>query len=286
MPVPGGTQLGRFAVLSQLGAGGMGEVYRARDDQLQREVALKILPPAFAADPDRLARFRREALVLAALNHPNIAQIYGIEDAGGAFALVLELVDGPTLADRIAQGPIEVREALRIALQIALALEAAHGQSIIHRDLKPANVKVRADGTVKVLDFGLAKALAPEGAAVSADAMNSPTITNRATGLGVILGSAAYMAPEQAKGKAVDKLADIWSFGVLTFEMLTGRRLFRGDDVSDTLAEVLKSPVNWPALPASTRRRRSGGCCTAVSNATRKSACTTSLTRGWRSKRH
>ena len=246
-----GTRIGPYEVVAPIGSGGMGEVYRARDSKLQRDVALKIIPPAFAADPDRLARFGREAQLLAALNHPNIAHIYGIEDAGSAPALVLELVEGPTLADRLSRGAIPLTEALRIALQIALALEAAHDHSIIHRDLKPANVKVRDDGAVKVLDFGLAKAFEPQPS-TAGDVANSPTLTNRATALGVILGTAAYMAPEQAKGKAVDKRADIWSFGVVLFEMLSGRRLFAGDDVSDTLAEVLKTTPDWDALPAST----------------------------------
>jgi serine/threonine protein kinase/Tol biopolymer transport system component len=240
----------------------MGEVYRAHDTKLNRDVALKVLPADVAADPDRLARFRREAQVLAALNHPNIGHIYGFEEdaVAGApstgpgattHALVLELVDGPTLADRIAQGPIDLDEALSIARQIALALEAAHARGIIHRDLKPANVKVQPDGTVKVLDFGLAKALEPvAGSRVDAD--NSPTLTNRATLMGVILGTAAYMAPEQAKGKVVDKRADTWSFGVVLYEMLTGRRLFSGADVTDTIAEVLKTDPDWSALPAST----------------------------------
>ena len=244
-----GTSIGPYQVLSKLGEGGMGEVYRARDSVLNRDVALKILPREFASDADRVARFRREAQVLAALNHPNIAHIYGVEDAAGAPALVLELVEGPTLADRIARGPLEIREALRIAKQIALALEAAHGQSIIHRDLKPANVKVRDDEAVKVLDFGLAKAFDQTPGATD-ELANSPTITNRATALGIILGTAAYMAPEQAKGKQVDRRADIWAFGVVMYEMLTGRRLFKGEDVSDTLADVLRADPDWRALPA------------------------------------
>jgi Tol biopolymer transport system component len=251
MTLPAGTRLGSCEIVSLLGTGGMGEVYRARDATLQRDVAVKVLPAVFATDPDRLARFRREAQILAALNHPHIAQIYGVHEDGAALALVLELVDGTSLADRIAQGPIAIAEALRIATEIASALEAAHGQSIIHRDLKPANVKVRADGSVKVLDFGLAKAFEPSS--TSADEVaNSPTITNRATALGMILGTAAYMAPEQAKGKAVDKRADIWAFGVVTYEMLAGRRLFQGEDVSDTLAEVLKTDPDWSALPRTT----------------------------------
>jgi serine/threonine protein kinase/Tol biopolymer transport system component len=259
MPLTRGTRLGFYEITVQIGAGGMGEVYRAHDSRLDRDVALKVLPAAFANDADRLARFRREAQALAALNHPNVGAIYGVEDTpsgepGGAMthALVLELVEGPTLADRIAQGPLPLVEALPIVRQIALALEAAHERGIIHRDLKPANIKVRHDGAVKVLDFGLAKALVPDDAKNAADSANSPTLTNRATELGVILGTAAYMAPEQAKGKAVDRRADIWAFGVVLYEMLTSQRLFRGEDASDTLAEVLKSDPDWTALPKDT----------------------------------
>jgi Tol biopolymer transport system component len=250
MPLMIGALLGPYQILSALGAGGMGEVYRARDAKLNRDVALKILPDAFAADPERLARFRREAQVLASLNHPNIGHIYGFEDSGATHALVMELVDGDDLAARIGRGPMPLAEALPIAKQIAEALEAAHEQGIIHRDLKPANIKVRDDGTVKVLDFGLAKALAPDDASGASNAMNSPTITARATHLGVILGTAAYMAPEQAKGKAVDRRADIWAFGVVLYEMLTGRRGYQAEDVSDTLAAVLTREVDWTALGA------------------------------------
>jgi Tol biopolymer transport system component len=248
-----GTRLAAYEVVSLLGAGGMGEVYRARDSKLNRDVALKILPEAFALDDDRIARFRREAQVLAALNHPNIAHIYGFEDSGGTHALVLELVDGPTLADCIAKGPIPLDEALPIAKQIAEALEAAHEQGIIHRDLKPANIKVRDDGTVKVLDFGLAKALEP--ASTSSPLLtNSPTITTPAqmTGLGTILGTAAYMSPEQASGKPIDRRADIWSFGVVVWEMLTGIRLFNGETVSHTLADVLRAEIDFARLPPTT----------------------------------
>jgi Tol biopolymer transport system component len=251
MPLAAGTRIGPYEIQSLLGTGGMGEVYRAREAKLNRDVALKILPGGVAVDHDRLARFRREAQLLAALSHPNIGQIYGFEDDGAVPALVLELVEGPTLADRIVEGPLEIVEALRIAVPIALALESAHHQSIIHRDLKPANVKVREDGTVKVLDFGLAKALDPASAS-TVEAANSPTLTNRATALGVILGTAAYMSPEQAKGKPVDSRADVWAFGVVLYEMLTGRRPFVGEGVSDTLAEVLKSDPDWHALPAAT----------------------------------
>ena len=246
-----GARLGPYEVVSGLGVGGMGEVYRARDTKLNRDVALKILPEAFAVDGDRIARFRREAQVLASLNHPNIAAIYGFEDSGGTCALVLELVEGPTLADRIAKGPIPLDEASPIAKQIADALEAAHEQGIIHRDLKPANIKLRDDGTVKVLDFGLAKALEP-ASAISPALTASPTITTPAqmTGVGMILGTAAYMSPEQAKGRPADKRSDIWAFGCVLYEMLTGKRAFDGDDVSDTLAAVLRGQPDWTALPA------------------------------------
>ena len=254
MPLHPGTTLGSYTVTAKIGEGGMGEVYQARDTKLDRDVALKVLPEAFTADPDRLARFEREAKVLASLNHPNIGTIYGLEESeDGKFrALVLELIEGPTLADRIAQGPIPVDEALPIATQIADALEAAHEQGVIHRDLKPANVKVRNDGTVKVLDFGLAKAFAPE--ASGADLSDSPTIslTAAATQMGMIIGTAAYMAPEQAKGKPVDKRADVWAFGAVLYEMLAGRKPFPGEDVSDTLATVIKSEPDWEALPDET----------------------------------
>jgi len=251
MSLTSGTKLGFFEVGASIGEGGMGQVYRARDTKLGRDVALKVLPPSLAGDPDRLARFHREAQVLAALNHPNIAQIYGFEDSGSQHALVMELVEGPTLADRIQHGALPLDEALAIARQIATALEAAHEQGIVHRDLKPANVKVKEDGTVKVLDFGLAKALDPTTSS-SGDVMNSPTLTARSTQLGTILGTAAYMAPEQAKGKAVDRRADIWAFGVVLFEMLAGQRAFKGDDVSDVLAAVLRQEIDWSALPPST----------------------------------
>jgi Tol biopolymer transport system component len=253
-----GDRIGHYEVVSKLGEGGMGEVYRTRDPKLNREVALKVLPPSLAGDPDRLARFRREAQVLAALNHPNIAQIHGFEDGGERHALVMELVEGPTLAERIVAGPMPIADALPIARQIAEALEAAHEQGIIHRDLKPANIKVRDDGTVKVLDFGLAKALETGSGAShepSSAVMNSPTLTARATQLGMILGTAAYMAPEQAKGRPVDRRADIWAFGVVLFEMLTGRRGFEAEDVSETLAAVLTREVDWTALPTATPPR-------------------------------
>ena len=247
MALSPGTRLGVYEVSAKIGEGGMGEVYQARDTTLDRDVALKVLPEAFTSDPDRLARFEREAKVLASLNHPNIGTIYGLEEAEGVKALVLELVEGPTLADRIKQGPIPVDEALPIAKQIAEALEAAHEQGVIHRDLKPANIKVKADGTVKVLDFGLAKALdtRPDG-----DPSQSPTLTAAATQMGVIMGTAAYMAPEQAKGKVADKRADIWAFGVVLFEMLTGQRVFDGETVSETLAAVMMKEPAWDRSPA------------------------------------
>ena len=251
MSLSPGTSIGHYDVTSLLGEGGMGQVWEATDTQLNRQVALKILPDAFADDPDRLARFTREAQILASLNHPNIAAIYGIEEAEGTRALVLELVAGPTMADRIAQGAIPLDEALPIAKQIAEALEAAHEQGVIHRDLKPANIKVRADGTVKVLDFGLAKAFQPDPANAGAGASMSPTIslTAAATKMGMVIGTAAYMAPEQASGKAVDKRADVWAFGVVLYEMLTGTRTFVGDDVSKTLARVIDRDPDWTALP-------------------------------------
>jgi eukaryotic-like serine/threonine-protein kinase len=233
----------------------MGEVYRARDTTLRRDVALKILPDSFAHDADRLARFQREAQVLAALNHPHIAAIYGLEDADGVKALVMELVEGEDLAQRIARGAMPLDEVLPIAKQIAEALEAAHEQGIIHRDLKPANIKVRPDGTVKVLDFGLAKlAESGESGAAGRNLTESPTITTPAmmTGVGVILGTAAYMSPEQARGKPVDKRADIWAFGCVLFEMITGRRPFDGELISDVLASVLKTDPNWQTLPVDT----------------------------------
>ena len=223
MPLSPGTILGPYSVTAKIGEGGMGEVYQARDTKLDRDVALKVLPEAFTSDPDRLARFEREARVLASLNHPNIGSIYGLEEAAGVRALVLELIDGPTLADRIAQGAIPIDEALPIAKQIAEALEAAHEQGVIHRDLKPANVKVKDDGTVKVLDFGLAKAFQPEAGDPNMSMSPTISLTAAATQMGMVLGTAAYMSPEQAKGKVVDKRADVWAFGVVLYEMLTGQ---------------------------------------------------------------
>ena len=251
MALTNGTCLGWYEILAALGAGGMGEVYRARDTKLNRDVALKILPDAFARDDDRLARFTREAQTLASLNHPNIAAIYGIEESQHVRALVLELVEGEDLSLRIARGAIPLDEALPIAKQIAEALEAAHEQGIIHRDLKPANIKVRPDGTVKVLDFGLAKAMEP-ASATSVNAMISPTLSMHATQAGIILGTAAYMSPEQAAGKAVDKRSDLWAFGAVLMEMLTGRPVFSGETVSHVLAAVLRAEPDWTTLPAET----------------------------------
>jgi eukaryotic-like serine/threonine-protein kinase len=252
MPLVPGTRLGVYEIAGQIGAGGMGEVYQASDTTLGRAVAIKVLPDEVAQDPDRLARFEREARTLASLNHPNIAIVHGLEKAGGVRALVMELVDGPTLADRIALGPIPLDDALPIARQIAEALEAAHEQGIVHRDLKPANVKVRPDGTVKVLDFGLAKTMDPVSALSPGHSL-PPTITTPAmTQIGVILGTAAYMSPEQAKGRAADKRSDIWAFGCVLFEMLAGTRAFEGDDISDTLAAILRGEPSWSALPTST----------------------------------
>ncbi len=271
MTLASGTRLGPYEVLGLLGVGGMGEVYRASDTKLKREVAIKVLPEAFARDEARMKRFEREAQVLASLNHPNVAAIYGLEEAESPEAersgvaereavgagprgterwiraLVLELVEGPTLAERIASGPIPLEEAIRIATQIANGLEAAHEKAIIHRDLKPANVKLTKDGDVKILDFGLAKALEVESTPV--ENTNSPTLT-RATQAGVLLGTAAYMSPEQAKGKSADRRADVWAFGVVLYEMLAGRRAFDGEDLSETLAFVLTKEPDWSALPA------------------------------------
>jgi len=304
MPLQPGTTLGPYQITAKIGEGGMGEVYQARDTTLDRDVALKVLPAAFTSDPNRLSRFDREAKVLASLNHPNIGSIYGLEDAEGVRALVLELVEGPTLADLIAarsspqpspegrggdqkrraanagavasfnraggslspgggegrgEGGIPLEDVLPIARQIADALEAAHEQGVIHRDLKPANIKVREDGTVKVLDFGLAKALAlspwGEGQGEGDDLSQSPTMTVADTQQGVILGTAAYMSPEQAKGKPADRRADIWVFGCVLYEMLTGTRPFGGGNLSEVLAEVIKSEPNWEALPDTTPAR-------------------------------
>jgi eukaryotic-like serine/threonine-protein kinase len=247
MALSPGTRVGAYEVLAKLGEGGMGEVYRARDTKLGRDVALKFLSETFAGDADRLARFEREARTLASLNHPHIAQVYGFEDR----ALVMELVEGEDLSDRIARGPIPLDEALTLARQIAEALEAAHDAGVIHRDLKPANIKLRGDGTVKVLDFGLAKAGGAGRAVGAGDLPDSPTITSPAmTAAGLILGTAAYMAPEQAKGKPVDKRADIWAFGCVLFEMVTARRPFDGEDITDTIAAVVSKEPDWSRIPA------------------------------------
>jgi Tol biopolymer transport system component len=253
MPLSAGSRLGSYEILALIGAGGMGEVYRARDSKLNREVAIKVLPEAFANDSDRMARFEREAQVLASLNHPHIAAIYGLEESDGMRALVMELVEGPTLGERIGGRATALGETLPIAKQIAEALEYAHEKGIIHRDLKPANVKLTADGNVKVLDFGLAKALEAPASAVGNPSI-SPTLTIEGTRAGVILGTAAYMSPEQARGKAVDKRADIWSFGVVLYEMLTGKQAFTGETITDVLAAVVKSEPDWEEVPLKVRR--------------------------------
>ena len=250
MTISSGTRLGPYEIVAPIGAGGMGEVYRARDTKLGREVALKVLPVAFAADAERMGRFEREARVLASLNQSNIASIYGFEDSGSTRALVMELVEGPTLADRIAKGPIPVDEALAIARQIAEALEYAHERGIVHRDLKPANIKLTANDSVKILDFGLAKAL--EGDPGQVDISSSPTISRMATQAGIILGTAAYMSPEQAKGKSVDRRTDVWSFGCVLYEMLTAKMPFSGETVTDTLAAVIRAQPDWSLLPKDT----------------------------------
>jgi len=253
MTLSPGTRLGPYEIASPLGAGGMGEVFRARDTKLNRDVAIKVLPSAFAQDAERVARFRREAQVLASLNHPNIAAIHGLEECDGVVALALELVEGEDLAERLSRGAIPVDEAVAIAKQIAEGLEAAHDKGIVHRDLKPANLKLTRDGTVKILDFGLAKAYGGEAEAAAGGGLSqSPTMSRQMTEAGVIFGTAAYMSPEQARGGTVDKRADIWAFGVVLFEMLTGKRLFTGETVSDTLAAVLRQEVDWKTLPAPT----------------------------------
>ena len=251
MALTAGTRLGPYEIASLIGAGGMGEVYQAHDTKLGRDVAIKVLPEAFAHDPERLSRFQREAKMLAALNHPNIATIHGLEQANGTSHLVMELVAGETLADRVKrEGALPIEEALAICKQIAEALEAAHEKGIIHRDLKPANVKVTPQGKVKVLDFGLAKAF--EGDAANDNPSNSPTLSMAATMHGVILGTAAYMSPEQARGKAVDKRTDIWAFGCVLYQLLCGRPAFEGEDVTEILAAVVKTEPDWSQLPEST----------------------------------
>jgi serine/threonine protein kinase len=241
-----GAILSHFRITARLGAGGMGEVYRAEDGRL--EVAIKVLPAAFVADPERLARFEREARTLASLSHPNIASIFEVGHEDGTHFLVMELAAGETLADRIARGPIPGEEALPIALQIAEALQAAHERGIVHRDLKPANVMLDGDGRVKVLDFGLAKALGSDGDGAVADLAHSPTLTTQGTRIGGLLGTAAYMSPEQAKGRPADRRADVWAFGVVLWEMLTGEPLFDGETVSDVLAAVLRADVDCARL--------------------------------------
>ena len=250
MALAAGTKVGSYEVVAQIGAGGMGEVYQTHDTKLGRDVAIKVLPEAFAHDPERLSRFQREAKMLAALNHPNIATIHGLEQSGGTSYLVMELVSGETLAERMRSGPLPIEDALKISVQIAEALEAAHEKNIIHRDLKPANVKVTPEGKVKVLDFGLAKAF--EGDSANEDMSNSPTLSRAATMQGVILGTAAYMSPEQARGKSVDKRTDIWAFGCVLYELLTGKQAFHGEDITDILAAVVKAEPDWQALPAAT----------------------------------
>jgi eukaryotic-like serine/threonine-protein kinase len=244
-----GTLLGPYEILSAIGAGGMGEVYEARDNKLRRNVAIKVLPEAFAHDHDRLARFQREARMLAALNHPNIATIYGLEQSDDVHYLVMELVSGNTLAERLRRGPLAIEEALKIGGQIAEAMEAAHEKQVIHRDLKPANVKVTPEGRVKVLDFGLAKAF---GTDAEQDLQSAPTLTSMGTEGGRILGTPTYMSPEQARGKPVDKRTDIWAFGCVLYELLAGRRAFQADTVSDTLARILEREPDWKALPPAT----------------------------------
>ncbi len=248
-----GKNPGNFACTALLGKGGMGEVYKAKDQKLGRDVAIKVLPEEFAKDADRVTRFQREAKLLASLNHPNIAAIHGLEKSDGTHFLVLELIEGDTLADRLKHGAIPVEESLKLVLQIAEALEAAHEKGVIHRDLKPANIKVTPEGKVKALDFGLAKAYAVEQEQINLS--NSPTLSDAATLQGVILGTAAYMSPEQARGKSVDRRADIWAFGCVLFEMLTGRPVFSGRDVTDILAAVIRAEPEWNSLPANLHGR-------------------------------
>jgi eukaryotic-like serine/threonine-protein kinase len=245
-----GTKLGPYEIVEMLGAGGMGEVYRARDLRLKRDVALKVLPQAFACDLQRMARFEREAQLLASLNHPNIAAVYGLEESGNARAFVMELVEGLTLAERIARGPLPQSEAMTIARLMAEALEYAHERGIIHRDLKPANVKLTPDDSVKVLDFGLAKALSDDPSL--SDSSDSPTLSAAATRAGIILGTAAYMSPEEARGRAVDRRTDIWAFECVLFEMLTGKMAFSGETTTDTLAAVLTKEPDFEQVPTST----------------------------------
>ena len=252
MPLSPGTRIGPYEITGAIGAGGMGEVYRAHDTKLNRDAAIKVLPAAFAQEESGVARLRREAQVLASLNHPHVASIYGLEETSGALALALELVEGEDLAERLARGPIPVEEAIGYARQLVDGLEAAHEKGIVHRDLKPANIKVTRDGVVKILDFGLAKAYEGDAVLSGSGPSQSPTMAHQGTEAGVILGSAAYMSPEQARGKPLDKRTDIWAFGVVLFEMLTGRRLFPGETLSDTIAAVLTREPDWSLLPPRT----------------------------------
>src|SRR5438552_18779990 len=250
MAVTIGTQLGSHEITALLGKGGMGEVYRARDTKLKREVAIKILPDEFSTDPERESRFQREAEVLASLNHPNIAAIHSLEEANGSRFLVLELVEGETLDDRLRRGPLPIDEALNIAEQMCEALEAAHEKGVVHRDLKPANVKITPDGKIKVLDFGLAKAL--EGTGASATLSNSPTLMTVASTPGMILGTAAYMSPEQARGRETDRTPDVWAFGCVLYEMMTARAVFEGETSGEILGGIFKAEPDWSRLPKDT----------------------------------
>src|SRR6186713_2418733 len=249
MALTSGTRIGAYEVVSAIGAGGMGEVYKARDTRLNRSVAIKVLPDLVASDPERAARFEREAQVLAALNHPHIGAIYGVEvgESGKSRYLILEFIDGESLAGRLAKGALPFDEAIALARQMLDALEAAHEKGIVHRDLKPANLMLTGEGQLKVLDFGLARVIDGDP---SASVANSPTLTFAATQAGVIMGTASYMAPEQAKGRAADRRADVWAFGCVFYEMLSGKRVFDGDDVSEILAAVLRADPDWQALPA------------------------------------
>ena len=249
MTLAPGVRVGPYEIVGPLGAGGMGEVYRARDTRLGRDVAVKVLPEGFERDPERVTRFEREAKLLASMNHPNIAMLYGVEQHGDMLCLALELIEGESLAERLARGPLTLDEAFDVAAQVATALEAAHEAGVVHRDLKPGNVMLRPDGVAKVLDFGLARGQGNAGGPHS-DMTQSPTMTSPATMPGVILGTAAYMSPEQAKGRRADKRADVWAWGCLLYELITGQRAFPGEDVSETMAAILKSDPDWSALPA------------------------------------
>ena len=256
MGVAPGSDIGPYRIVSSLGAGGMGEVYRARDNRIDRDVAIKVLPDSFAQDAERVARFAREAKTLAMLNHPNIAALYGVEEHGGSRALILELVEGEELSRVIERGPMTAEDAVAVARQIAEALEYAHDSGVVHRDLKPANIRVKPDGAVKLLDFGLARAVEAadqQGASgPNAAVSHSPTRTHGATSAGMVVGTAAYMSPEQARGRAVDRRADLWAFGAVLYEMLTGRAVFAGETVTDILAAVVTREPDWSALPPAT----------------------------------